>query len=208
MLFDQVMVSIRAGSKVAIVPLPSLDQTTEEQFLVRLKRGDQSVIGEIYKYYFQPVYRFIRNRVDDRTLAEDIASEVFLRLINHGGTARGPQQHIRGWLFRITRNELARHYGHGRRISETELEDWMAHSSDDDPEIALIRTNDAQSTRRALQMLVDDQQDVLLLRFAEGLSVNETAEALGKSTNAVKSLQFRALQTLRQILSGTVKRAL
>jgi RNA polymerase sigma factor (sigma-70 family) len=129
-------------------------------------------------------------------------------LINHGGTPRGPQQHLRGWLFRITRNELARHYGHGRQISETGLEDWMAHSPDDDPEIALIRTSDTQRVRRALQMLVADQQDVLLLRFAEGLNIHETAEALGKSTNAVKSLQFRAVQTLRQILSETVKRAL
>ena len=191
-----------------MVPLVPLDRTTEEQFLVRLKQGDQAVIGEIYRYYFPPVYRFIRNRVDDRTLAEDIASEVFLRLINHGGTARGPQRHIRGWLFRITRNELARYYGRGRQISETELEDWMAHAPDNDPEIAMIRTNDAQRMRRALQMLAADQQDVLLLRFAEGLSVNETAEALGKSTNAIKSLQFRAVQTLRQILSGTAKQAL
>jgi RNA polymerase sigma-70 factor (ECF subfamily) len=202
------MVGVAVNSKVSIVSLPSVDHSAEEQLLIRLKRGDQAVIGEIYRLYFPAVYRFIRSRLDDRTLAEDIASEVFLRLIHNGGSARGPQYHIRGWLFRITRNELARHYGRGRQLSEAELDDWMAHSSDNDPELALIRTMDVQRLRYALQMLVAEQQDVLLLRFAEGLSINETAEALGKSTNAVKSLQFRALQTLRQILDETEKRAL
>ncbi len=202
------MASIHSETKGTNPPLTSQEHPTEEQFLTRLKRGDQGVISEIYKYYFPSVYRFIRNRVDDRTLAEDIASEVFLRLINHGGTARGPQYHIRGWLFQIARRELARHYGRGRQISEAELEDWMVHSPDDDPEMALITMTDAQRTRRALQMLGAEQQDVLLLRFAEGLSLNETAEALGKSISAVKSLQFRAVQTLRDILNTAVKKAL
>src|SRR5579864_1007504 len=167
------MVNVCPESKVFTVPLPSAGHNADEQFLIRLKRGDQAVIGDIYRFYFPSVYRFIRSRVDERTLAEDIASEVFLRLIDHGGTPRGPQQHLRGWLFRITRNELARHYGHGRQISEAGLEDWMAHSPDDDPEIAMLRTSDAQRVRRALQMLVAEQQDVLLLRFSEGLNILE-----------------------------------
>ena len=70
----------------------------------------------------------------------------------------------------------------------------------DDPEALAFASWDVDRTRRALRMLAEDQQEVLILRFGQGLDLQETAEIMGRQIGAVKSLQFRAISTLRQIL--------
>jgi len=55
--------------------------------------------------------------------------------------------------------------------------------------------------RRVLAMLAPDQQEVLILRFGQMMSLQDTAESMGKSISAIKSLQFRAVDTLRRLLA-------
>ena len=180
-----------------LIVLP--DIPAEDRLLELARQGNQDAVMQIYDSYFPPVYNFVRLRVEDRALAEDLASEVFLRMVAAFQGRSAPRHSLRGWLFRVARNLIHDHYG--SRLSVTALEEWMPGSPDDDPESQTLRALDAQRARRALRMLAEDQQEVLILRFGQGLSLQETAEIMGRQVGAIKSLQFRAVTTLRQILN-------
>ena len=176
------------------------DIPTENQLLARAIRGEQPALAQIYEVFFPSIYRFIRFRVDDEALAEDIASEVFIRFMDNVGSRNGPRHSLRGWLFQVARNEVNKHFGKVRQLPISPLEDWLLDSSEPDLEIQFMRRVDTERARRALRMLVPEQQEVLILRFIEAVSLQETADIMGKSASAVKSLQFRAVNSLRSIL--------
>ena len=74
-------------------------------------------------------------------------------------------------------------------------------TSEPNPEAQITGIFEMQRVQHALNMLAADHQEVLLMRFGQQLSLQETASAMGKSISAIKSLQFRAVSTLRQILT-------
>jgi RNA polymerase sigma-70 factor (ECF subfamily) len=83
----------------------------------------------------------------------------------------------------------------------------MPAAPETNPEHASHDLFDLQRVRRALHMLTPDHQEVLVLRFGQRLSLQETATMMGKSVSAIKSLQFRAVETLRGILGDNVMEA-
>lgn len=179
------------------------DIPTENVLLARATRNDQAAITEIYEKYFPSIYRYIRLQVGDGETAEDIASEVFFRLITTVGKHNGPRASLRGWLFRVARNEVYQYFGKKRQFPKTALEDWL--SSDVDVELQVLRSVEIEKAQRALGMLAPDQREVLILRFVETLNLDETAAIMGRSLSAIKSLQFRAVTTLRTILGEMTK---
>lgn len=181
-----------------LIVLP--DIPTEDRLLSEAQRGNADAIMQIYEQYFPPVYQFIRLRVDDRALAEDLCSDVFLKLVDSLRGGRAPRHSLRGWIFRVARNELYTHFGKMRRFPVTTLEEWTPTPTDDDLEVQMIRSFDLERARRALRMLNADQQEVLILRFGQKLDLQATADIMGKSVSAIKSLQFRAVNTLRGLL--------
>lgn len=177
------------------------DIAEEDLLLAKARSGDQGAIMQIYERYFTPLYQFVRLRTDDSALAEDIAGEVFLKLVSALSGKTAPRDSLRGWLFSVARHELARHYGRNKRYAVTTLEDWEPIPSDDpDLEAYYMRQISVERARKALRMLAPDQQEVLILRFGQALNLEETADVMGKSVSAIKSLQSRAVNTLRGIL--------
>jgi len=176
------------------------DIPTEDKLLAAARRGKKQAIAEIYDHYFPPIYNFIRLRVEDRNMAEDLASEVFVKFIAAVQRQTAPRDSLRGWLFRVARNLLHDHYGSAHQISTDSLEEWIPVAYESDPEIELIRTVNVERAQSALRMLAAEQQEVLILRFEHELNLQETADIMGKSVGAIKQLQFRAISTLRQIL--------
>lgn len=181
-----------------VIVLP--DIPAEDRLLANARQGDQAAIMEIYESYFPPIYQFLRLRVGNKDEAEDLASEVFLKFVSAVRGHSAPRVSLRGWLFRVARNELHAHYGKNLHFPTTTLDEWMPAASETDPEIQLIHNLSVERSRYALRMLVPDQQEVLILRFGQALNLQETADIMGKSVSAVKSLQFRAVDTLRQIV--------
>lgn len=179
-----------------LIVLP--DIPAEDRLLAHARQGNQDAIMQIYESYFSPIYNFIRLRVDDRTVAEDLASEVFIKLVSAFRSHTAPRHSLRGWLFRVARNVIHDHYGRDRQLTTETLEEWIPASPDNDPEVQFMRALDVERTRHALRMLSAEQQEVLILRFGQMLSLEETADILGKKVGAVKSLQFRAINALRQ----------
>jgi len=177
------------------------DIPTEDRLLRRANLKDQAAITEIYERYFAPVYQYIRLHVEDAQLAEDIASEVFFKFVDTVGSHNGPRHSLRGWFFQVARNEIYQHYGKARKFPTMELDEQLASQTDSDLEVQMIRSMESEHARRALRMLTSEQREVLILRFLEELGLQETADMMGKSISAVKSLQFRAINLLRNILA-------
>jgi RNA polymerase sigma-70 factor (ECF subfamily) len=176
------------------------DVRTDDETLARARSGDEEAIVSIYHSYFDPIYQFCRLRVGDAETARDLTSEVFIRFIKalKGDTA--PHTSLRGWIFRVARNLIYDYYGRDRELPVDTLDQWLVTDTDTDPEVQALRSVQVERARRAIGMLVPAQQEVLLLRFDQQLSLQETADIMDKNVNAIKALQFRAVNTLRQIL--------
>ncbi len=181
-----------------IIVLP--DTASDNDLLKRAQQGDQEAIKAIYLQYFDAIYQFIRLRVANRQTAEDLAGNVFLEFVRAIRNGKPPRKNLRAWLFRVARNELYDHYGEQKRVREVALGEWLPASSQHNPELHFTHTFDLQRVRRAFLQLTDAQQELLMLRFGHMLNLQETADVMGKSVSAVKSLQFRAVNALRDML--------
>jgi len=179
-----------------LLALPDLPD--EDRLLARARHGDRRAIAEIYERYFDALYQFIRWRVDDPAVAEDLTSDVFIKFLIAVQGPNAPADSLRGWLFRVARNSLYDHYQ--RPFSTTSLDEALPLAADADTEAQLMRAMDIERVQQALRMLAVDQQEVLILRFGQMLNLEATAESMGKSVSAIKSLQFRAINSLRQAL--------
>lgn len=183
-----------------LIVLP--DIADEDRLLKGARQGKQDALRDIYAQYFPPIFQYIRLRVDDVHQAEDLASEVFLKMLKAFRTHNAPRHSLRGWLFRVARNSLIDHYGKSQKFSLTTLDDWIPAETDINPEVQFMRQLSQEESRNAVLQLAFDQQEVIILRFGNLLSIKETADIIGKSPAAVKSLQFRALNNLRRILEN------
>ena len=169
----------------------------EQRALDGLQNLDAQSVGAIYDQYFPEIYRYVRYRISNEVIAEDIASDVFVRLMEASQKNKGPQTNLRGWLIATASNAVNDHHRrHYRRpveaLSES-IPDGGAsiHSQVD-------RREQNRLVQQALAQLTDEQQHVLTLRFGQGYSLEETAAFLKKNINAVKALQFRALASLQR----------
>ena len=175
----------------------SMKNFEEQRELAGLQDLDSQVIGAVYDRYFPDVYRFVFYRLADEQVAEDIASDVFVRLLEAVNKRRGPQLNIKGWLLATASHAVADYLRSAyRRPTETLSESLPDHGSSLTDEINYRQQ--ADSVQQAYAHLTPDQQNVLALRFGDGYSLEETATAMQKNVNAVKALQFRALQALQR----------
>lgn len=163
--------------------------------LARARDLDAPALAHIHDQYYPALYRFALYRTSDPDLAADIAGEVFVRLLDALHARRPPQTTLRGWLFGVAAHLVADHF---RRGPAAELSETLTggQSVPEEAEANLARTQVQAGMRR----LTEEQQQVLALRFGDGFSVEETATTIGKSVNATKALQFRALEALRRVL--------
>lgn len=176
---------------------------SDDSLLARARDLDDQALALIHDQHFPAVYRYVYIRLHDAHLAEDIASEVFLRLLD---TLHNPSRtinNLRPWLLgtasHLIQDQLRRKY---RRREETihHMEDLPAA----DDTALLAEMNDQQ--RRAvevLRFLKDDQQQVISLRILLGCSVEETARIMGRSSGAIKVLLFRALAAMRRLMEAS-----
>jgi RNA polymerase sigma-70 factor (ECF subfamily) len=169
----------------------------EQSALNGLRRSESHAVGAIYDQYFSEVYRYVRYRVGDDTTAEDIASDVFMRLLEAAQKGQGPQTSLKGWLIATASNAVNDHMRrHYRRPTEL-LSEAMP-----DTGMGVHTEVDQREQNRMVQSayagLTAEQQHVLALRFGQGYSLEETAAHMKKNVNAIKALQFRALAALQR----------
>jgi len=173
----------------------------ERDIVERARSGDQQALGELYDLYFPRIYRYMLARTGNPAEAEDVTEEVFIKVLGGIGGFQWRQAPFAAWLFRIARNQLVSHTRkNGARRQETPLADSVADRVPD----PLIRVEDRLFFEQILDIaraLPQAQREVLWLRFAVGLSVSDTARALGKQEGNVKVLQHKAIARLQKLLA-------
>ncbi len=168
-------------------------QATSERRLIEAAQQDPGRFAALYELHFERVYAYVWRRVANREAAEDVTSEVF-----HHALANLPRFEWRGapfgaWLMRIAANAIADRWRRGSREQTDALANDPA-SAEPSPEEIEIRAQ----LFRLVQELPVEQRKVVQMRFAEEKSIREIARALGRTEGAVKQLQFRGIQTLRE----------
>jgi RNA polymerase sigma-70 factor (ECF subfamily) len=179
--------------------------TPHGQLLERARGYDAQALAEIYDSYAESIYRYLFRYVGDAGHAEDLTSEVFLKLLQVLNTPRAPRDNLPGWLYRVAHNQAMDWFrGQGKQVATTLDDDVVprpqAEVSEDMPLAALERRQSQEQLREAIRQLTPDQQRVILLRFGEGLKCAQVAELMGKSEGAIKVLQHRAVKHLRKLL--------
>lgn len=180
----------------------------EERRLVEAAQKDRARFAEIYERYFELVYAYAARRVRERSLAEDLTSEVFHKALASLPRFKWTGAPFAAWLFRIAANLIADRAKREARESATDepaLTVALAHQSDL-RSAATQQSNLEEVERRShifrlVEELPEHQRRVVALRFAEAKSIKELAAELNRSEGAIKQLQFRALQTLRARLA-------
>ncbi len=172
--------------------------------VARAQAGDGEAFGELYDAYVDLVYRYVYYRVGSASLAEDLVSETFLRALRRISTFTWQGRDVAAWFITIARNLIADHYKSSRYRLEVSTEDMVGASgdraADDDPEQAVLTALTNSALVEAVKKLGPEQQECVVLRFLQGLSVAETALAMGKNDGAVKALQYRAVRALARHL--------
>jgi RNA polymerase sigma-70 factor (ECF subfamily) len=173
--------------------------TSDSRLLERACEYDAQALAEIYDRYAESIYRYLYRYLGNAAQAEDLASEVFLKLLEVLGTRRAPREHLQGWLYRVAHN-LAMDWFRSQSKGPTVALNEELVADGDLPAIAVEKRLDQQELRLAIGRLTSAQQQVIILRFGEGFKVAEVAELMGKSQGAVKILQHRAVKRLRKLL--------
>ncbi len=171
----------------------------------RAQAGESEAFGLIYDRYVETVFRFIYFRVGNRQLAEDLTSDTFLRALKRIGSFTWQGRDLGAWLVTIARNLVADHFKSGRYRLEVTTGDVLAADREDrgpegSPEAAVVDHITNVALLSAVKQLNPEQQECIVLRFLQGFSVAETAQAMGKNEGAIKALQYRAVRALARLL--------
>ncbi len=170
------------------------------ELVQKAQEGEPIVVSEIYDRYQRGIFRYLYYRVGDQQTAEDLTSEVFLRMIEKLSSYQDKRLSFQAWLFQIARNISIDHYRKMNIRKNVPLDEGLPGTGEEPLEL-VDREFTSQSLRHALEELPDTQRDVVILRFVVGMPIGEVAEALHKTEDSIKGLQRRALIALKDILT-------
>ncbi|MFN8534797.1 MAG: sigma-70 family RNA polymerase sigma factor [Dehalococcoidia bacterium] len=171
----------------------------------RARVGDAEAFGVLYDAFVDRIFRYARIRVGNDLDAEDLTEQVFLRAWQAIRRYEDRGKPFVAWLYAIAGNVVVDHF-RGQR-ARAPLDPNLV---DDAPNTDPVHMSEQDSRRRALERAIrrlsPDQQQVVIMRFIEGYSPADVAEAIGKREGTVRVIQHRALSTLRSLLGAEVLR--
>ena len=188
---------MRSGSDAQ----PSVDEAVG-----RAQKGDAAAFAVLYEDYYDRIFRYVSFKTGNSLEAEDITAEVFVKMLESIDSFKWQGYQFSSWLFRIAHNLVVDHFRKRGRRHIVALDDAPAAATEYNPDLDRKLDVDMSMVpvQEAMKDLTDLQREVISLRFAAGLSVAETARAVGKKDNAVKALQHAGIKKLRGILSAEV----
>ena len=177
--------------------------TTQQvgELVARAQQGDSQAFADLYGQYSPVVYRFLRRRLDGSDeVVQDLTADVFVKVYEKLDRYVERGLPFTAWLYRIAHNHLVDYLRALPRYQASSLDETIEvaehHSG-----TAFGRILDRETLEPVLARLTAEQRETVELRFFEGLSVAETAARMGRSDEAVKKLQARALVNLRRSLA-------
>jgi RNA polymerase sigma-70 factor (ECF subfamily) len=179
----------------------NLTTQSQDQLLERARAYDLAALAEVYDQYESKIFSYVYHRVGNAAVAQDLTSQVFLRVLEAIQNERAWRSSFSGWLYRIAHNLVIDHYRRQGRATQVDLDDLPSLvAKTEDPERAAERALMMDGLRSAINRLTEEQAQVVSLRFLEGLSIAETADAMDKTEGAIKALQYRAVMSLRRMM--------
>jgi RNA polymerase sigma-70 factor (ECF subfamily) len=163
---------------------------------LQTKAGHTICFAELYEQNFNRIYAFMARRVGSRDHAQDLTAEVFHQALASIGSFRWQGSPFISWLYGIAANVLAAYWQKlGRNPAQLE-EDWDQGGGEEIERKAILA--------ELVESLMPDQRMVIVRRFIEQRSIREVASELGRSEGAIKQLQLRALENLREKMGRKV----
>ena len=156
-------------------------------------------IIDIYEQHSPGIYRYAYRLLGDQKVAEDCVSETFSRLLDVVRRGGGPTDNVRAYLYRVAHNWITDYYRR-KPLPELPLDIKEHVEPGSDPENLVTDAMERDRVRTAILRLPPEQQQIIQLRFLENWSHDEVARLLEKTTDATRSMQYRALASLRRML--------
>lgn len=171
-----------------------------EEVVRGAQAGESNSLAYLYGRFYDQIFRYVSFKTGNASESEDIAEEVFLRMLESIATFRFKGPPFSSWLFRIAHNLVVDHFRRNGRKRIRPLDDAIVISDASSPDLDhhLDLKLMTRQVNKAMEELTDLQKEVIMLRFAGELSVRETAETIGKKENAVKALQHAGIKNLRR----------
>jgi len=169
-----------------------------------VRDGDVAKLGPLFERYHVPLFDFLSRMTGNRTAAEDLVQDVFVRMLKYRATFRDDGQ-FETWMFRIARNARADYFRSRSAIDQVSDEGIDAPADDPGPARLLEQERDAVLLRRALMMLREDRRELIVLTRYRGLKHAAIAEILGIDVGTVKVRIHRAMKELREIYLGLTR---
>jgi RNA polymerase sigma-70 factor, ECF subfamily len=171
----------------------------ETTFLTESKPLDRDAIVDLYDRHSSGIFRYAYRLLGNQDMAEECVAEIFSRFLHAVRAGKGPSENIQAYLYRMAHNWVTDQYRRQPQPTlELDLEEHADHSSN--PSTLVHQNLERDRVRKALQQLPYEQQRVIELRFLDDLPHEDVARSLGKSIEATRALQYRALTALRQML--------
>jgi len=175
-------------------------EDSQKEWIEGARRLDRNTLEMIYDTYSPALYRYAYRLIGKQDTAEECVSEAFTRFLEALHKGKGPELHLRAYLYRIVHNictDTYRRQPPDAEPIEEEIEDRENISLQESTDHAI----ELDKIRSQLHRLTPDQRQVIVLRFFEGWENDEVASALGKPVGAVKALQHRALAALKRLMT-------
>lgn len=182
----------------------SSSQDDPKKLMQLAKEGDKEAYGRIYELYFVPIFRYIYFRVKDKDVANDLTQTVFLKVFSALPNFKEQDKSPLAYFYTVSRNAVIDYWRAKNNARLENSEEILLNIPDKSENQLEIMENKeiGEAVRRAIHGLTEIQQDVIILKFINDMPNKDIAELLGKSEEAVRQLQSRAIKALRQIMKN------
>lgn len=180
------------------------DNSLQDKYILfKAKNKDPQAFSKVYDLYVERIYRFIYFKVSRQEEAQDLTSEVFLKTWQY--IIDGKEiKNLNAFLYKIARNLVIDHY---RKESKREIS--LDKEAIEQQEMTAVLDQlkqveakiEVEKIEEKLKGLKDEYREVIILRFVEGLAIKEIAEIVEKKSGAVRVILYRAINTLKDLMS-------
>ena len=162
---------------------------------------DKDALASIFDEYAPALYKYLLRLGASPQEADQFVGDVFARLLEKFAEGKGPRNNLRSYLFQIAYHLVVDHARDRQRAAPLDVADTVQEEMQPVQTVAEEKMLLEELSTVMERELTEDQRSVLVLRFQEDFSLQETAEIIGKNVNAVKALQNRGINKLRQVLA-------
>ncbi len=166
-----------------------------DDLVKKAKEYDKNALASICEYFYTRIYKFVFFKVANSSDAEDITSDVFVKMVNRLETQNGS---FTAWLYKIANNTVIDYYRQRETKKTIEFNEKLKNNAQSYNKVEDNLT--LEKIRASLNKLTDDQQEFITHKFFNGLDNNEISEIMNKTQETLRVLQYRALKALKEIL--------